>query len=148
VVLWCFYSSSSKYFLETSVCKPNLTFCYLFLNFEGITSFTAFRKTFFYLHLIKMNFLVSNTSPSYLTFTESIILSFHFSLLSQVSFAAFSVKRTKINYSVAKNKETHRCVLSTCDVMDFLLLISRCQRWLPLDLHVFFYITSIRWIIN
>ena len=78
-----------------------------------------------------MKFLVSNTGPSCFTVPENIFLSFHFSLLSQVSVVYSSVKQiitSNINFSVAQNKGTDRCVLSTCDVMNFLLLICACQR--------------------
>jgi len=78
-----------------------------------------------------MKFLVSNTGPSHLTFLENMSFSFHFSLLSQVSFVASSVKQIitrKINYSVAQNKGTDRCVLSTCDVMKLPSLTRACQR--------------------
>jgi hypothetical protein len=68
---------------------------------------------------------------SYLTVPENMILSFHFSLLTQVSFVASSVKQIieqKINYSVAQNQGTERCVLSTYDVINFVLLKVACKR--------------------
>jgi len=94
-----------------------------------------------------MKFLIPNTGPSCFTVMEYMFLSFHFSLLSQVSVVDSSVKQIiapNINYSVAKNKGKGRCLLSTCDVMNFLVLIGACQRLLPPDLQVLMHTTYTR----
>jgi hypothetical protein len=131
------------YFLETSVWKPNFTSCCFFPNFEGITSFIAVRKTFLLtlnqneISRLKYRSVISSISGKYDSFLSRFLL-----------VASQQIIEQKINYSVAQNKGTERCVLSTGDVINFVLLKSACQRWLPSELQVFTHITSTRWIIN